>query len=104
MNPAYQLPRLFEPLTIRGLTLKNRVVISPMCQHSAEQGQAGAWHLVHLGKFALGGAGLIFVESTAVEQSARIGVRDVGLWADEQVAPFRTIVDFVHQNGAAFGV
>ncbi|WP_114947684.1 NADH:flavin oxidoreductase/NADH oxidase [Microvirga calopogonii] len=104
MKPAYQRPRLFEPLTIRGLTLKNRVVISPMCQHSAEQGQAGAWHLVHLGKFALGGAGLIFVESTAVEQSARIGVRDVGLWADEQVAPFKAIVDFVHQNGGAIGV
>jgi len=104
MTPAHQQPRLFEPLTIRGLTLKNRIVISPMCQHSAEQGLAGAWHLVHLGKFALGGAGLIFVESTAVEQSARIGVRDVGLWADEQVAPFRAIVDFVHQNGAAIGV
>jgi 2,4-dienoyl-CoA reductase-like NADH-dependent reductase (Old Yellow Enzyme family) len=99
-----QPPRLFKPLTIRGLTLKNRVVISPMCQHSAEHGLAGAWHLVHLGKFALGGAGLIFVESTAVEQSARIGVRDVGLWADEQVAPFTAIVDFVHQNGAAIGV
>jgi 2,4-dienoyl-CoA reductase-like NADH-dependent reductase (Old Yellow Enzyme family) len=99
-----QTPRLFKPLTIRGLTLKNRVVISPMCQHSAEHGLAGAWHLVHLGKFALGGAGLIFVESTAVEQSARIGVRDVGLWADEQVAPFTAIVDFVHQNGAAIGV
>jgi 2,4-dienoyl-CoA reductase-like NADH-dependent reductase (Old Yellow Enzyme family) len=99
-----QPPRLFKPLTIRGLTLKNRVVISPMCQHSAEHGLAGAWHLVHLGKFALGGAGLIFVESAAVEQSARIGVRDVGLWADEQVAPFRAIVDFVHQNGAAIGV
>ncbi len=104
MTPAYQRPRLFEPLAIRGLTLKNRVVISPMCQHSAEQGLAGAWHLVHLGKFALGGAGLIFVESTAVEQSARIGVRDVGLWADEQVAPFKAIVEFVHQNGAAIGV
>jgi 2,4-dienoyl-CoA reductase-like NADH-dependent reductase (Old Yellow Enzyme family) len=103
MTPAYQRPQLFEPLTIRGLTLKNRVVISPMCQHSAEQGLAGAWHLVHLGKFALGGAGLIFVESTAVEQSARIGVRDVGLWADEQVAPFKAIVEFVHQNGAAIG-
>jgi 2,4-dienoyl-CoA reductase-like NADH-dependent reductase (Old Yellow Enzyme family) len=70
-------------------------------------GRAGAgraWHLVHLGKFSLGGAGLIFVESTAVEQSARIGVRDVGLWADEQVAPFKTIVEFVHQNGTAIGV
>ena len=65
MTSTDQRPLLFEPLTLRGLTLKNRVVISPMCQHSAEQGLAGAWHLVHLGKFALGGAGLIFVESTA---------------------------------------
>jgi 2,4-dienoyl-CoA reductase-like NADH-dependent reductase (Old Yellow Enzyme family) len=98
-------PCLFEPLRIRGIELKNRVVISPMCQHSAdERGCAGAWHLVHLGKFALGGAGLIFVESTAVEPGARIGARDVGLWSDEQVAPFRAIVDFVHQNGAAIGV
>ncbi|MBA1158828.1 NADH:flavin oxidoreductase/NADH oxidase [Microvirga mediterraneensis] len=104
MKSAYQRPRLFEPLTIRGLTLKNRVVISPMCQHSAERGLAGAWHLVHLGKFALGGAGLIFVESTAVAQHARIGVRDVGLWTDEQVAPFKAVVDFVHENGAAIGV
>jgi 2,4-dienoyl-CoA reductase-like NADH-dependent reductase (Old Yellow Enzyme family) len=100
-----QRPHLFEPLQIRGLELKNRVVISPMCQHSAlERGCAGAWHLVHLGKFALGGAGLIFVESTAVEQGARIGTRDLGLWSDEQVAPFKTIVDFVHQNGGAIGV
>ncbi|WP_201832487.1 NADH:flavin oxidoreductase/NADH oxidase [Microvirga zambiensis] len=98
-------PILFQPLQIRGLELKNRVVISPMCQHSAlERGCAGAWHLVHLGKFALGGAGLIFVESTAVEQGARIGVRDLGLWSDEQVAPFKAIVDFVHQNGGAIGV
>ncbi len=104
MIPAQPRPRLFEPLTIRGLELKNRVVISPMCQHAAEQGRAGAWHLVHLGKFALGGAGLIFVESTAVEPGARIGSRDLGLWSDDQIAPFRAIVDFVHENGAAIGV
>ena len=98
-------PHLFQPLQIRGLELKNRVVISPMCQHSAvERGCAGAWHLVHLGKFALGGAGLIFAESTAVEPGARIGIRDLGLWSDEQIAPFQAIVDFVHQNGAAIGV
>jgi 2,4-dienoyl-CoA reductase-like NADH-dependent reductase (Old Yellow Enzyme family) len=98
-------PHLFQPLQIRGLELKNRVVISPMCQHSAvERGCAGAWHLVHLGKFALGGAGLVFAESTAVEPGARIGIRDLGLWSDEQIAPFKAIVDFVHQNGAAVGV
>ncbi|MES2535548.1 MAG: NADH:flavin oxidoreductase/NADH oxidase [Pseudomonadota bacterium] len=97
-------PRLFQPLKIRDLTLKNRVVISPMCQHAADNGLASNWHLVHLGKFALGGAGLIFVESTAVEAGARIGIRDVGLWSDDQVDPFKNIVDFVHENGAAIGV
>lgn len=105
MSPDHGPPRLFTPLTVRDVTLKNRVVVSPMCQHSAEPGGvAGAWHLVHLGKFALGGAGLIFVESTAVEPGARIGIRDVGLWSDAQVAPFKSIVDFVHANGAAIGV
>jgi 2,4-dienoyl-CoA reductase-like NADH-dependent reductase (Old Yellow Enzyme family) len=98
-------PLLFTPLTLRGLTLKNRVVISPMCQHSAEpDGIAGAWHLVHLGKFALGGAGLIFVESTAVTQSARIGRRDVGLWSDAQIAPFQRIAAFVQNNRSRIGV
>ena len=96
---------LLSPLTIRGLTLKNRVVISPMCQPSAEPGGiAGDWHLVHLGKFALGGAGLIFVESTAVAETSRIGRCDVGLWGDHQVAPFRRITDFVHANGGSIGV
>lgn len=104
MIPSRPRPRLFEPLAIRDLVLKNRIVISPMCQHAADEGKAGAWHMVHLGKFALGGAGLIFVESTAVDASARIGARDVGLWSDDQIAPFKTIVDFVHQNGAAIGV
>lgn len=96
---------LLSPLTIRGLTLKNRVVISPMCQHSAEPGGiAGDWHLVHLGKFALGGAGLILVESTAVAETSRIGRCDVGLWSDHQVAPFRRITDFVHANDGKIGV
>ncbi len=99
-----QPPLLFEPLKIRELMLKNRVVISPMCQHAAPDGLASNWHLVHLGKFALGGAGLIFVESTAVEAGARIGIQDVGLWSDDQIAPFKRIVDFVHENGAAVGV
>ena len=66
-------PLLFQPLALRGLTLKNRIVISPMCQHAAEGGHATAWHLVHLGKFVLGGAGLILTESTAVDPRGRIG-------------------------------
>lgn len=97
-------PLLFEPLALRGLTLANRVVISPMCQHAAERGHATAWHLVHLGKFALGGAGLILTESTAVDARGRIGTADLGLWRDEQIEPLKRVVDFVHQNGAAIGV
>src|SRR5205085_3904991 len=98
------LPQLFLPLTIRSLTLKNRVVISPMMQHAAPDSRATPWHLVHLGKFALGGAGLIFVESTAVSPAGRIGRADLGLWSDDHIAPLKAVVDFVHDNGAAAGM
>lgn len=97
-------PRLFEPLSLRGLRLKNRIVISPMCQHAADRGCATNWHLVHLGKFALGGAGLILTESTAVDPRGRIGTADLGLWDDSQIEPLKGVVDFVHANGAAIGV
>lgn len=97
-------PLLFQPLMLRELELKNRIVISPMCQHAAERGHATAWHMVHLGKFALGGAGLIWTESTAVDPRGRIGTADLGLWNDSQVEPLKAIVDFVHANGAAIGV
>jgi 2,4-dienoyl-CoA reductase-like NADH-dependent reductase (Old Yellow Enzyme family) len=97
-------PLLFQTLTLRELVLKNRIVISPMCQHAAERGHATAWHLVHLGKFALGGAGLILTESTAVDPRGRIGHGDLGLWKDSQVEPLKAVVDFVHENGAAIGV
>ncbi len=95
---------LFQPLRVRSLLLKNRIVISPMMQHAAPGGFANNWHLVHLGKFALGGAGLIFTESTAVSPVGRIGKDDAGLWQDEHIAPWRQVVEFVHQNGAAIGV
>lgn len=99
------MAHLFDPLWIRDLRLKNRVVISPMCQHSAdEHGRATAWHQVHLGRFALGGAGLILTESTAVDPRARIGKRDLGLWDDGQIAGLAAIVDFVHSEGSAIGV
>jgi len=97
-------PILLSPLRLRGLVLRNRIVISPMCQHAAEDGRATDWHLVHLGKFALGGAGLILTESTAVSAEGRIGVADLGLWSDAQVAPLRRVVDFVHAQGSAIGV
>jgi len=97
-------PLLFQPIRLRELELKNRVVISPMCQHAAEAGHATPWHMVHLGKFALGGAGLILTESTAVDSRGRIGTADLGLWTDSQIEPLKQVVDFVHANGGAIGV
>lgn len=97
-------PLLFQPLQLRELVLKNRIVISPMCQHAAEGGHATHWHLVHLGKFALGGAGLILTESTAVDPRGRIGTSDLGLWKDSHIEPLKQVVDFVHGNGGAIGV
>lgn len=102
MTPAD--PILFQPLPLRDLVLRNRTVISPMCQHAAEGGRATPWHLVHLGKFALGGAGLILTESTAVDPRGRIGTADLGLWADSQIEPLKAVVDFVHANDTAIGV
>ena len=98
------IPPLFQPLTLRGLTLPNRIVISPMCQHAGQDGHATPWHLVHLGKFALGGAGLILTESTAVDPRGRIGVADLGLWEDSQIGPLKAVVDFVHANHSFIGV
>ncbi|MCW5652831.1 NADH:flavin oxidoreductase/NADH oxidase [Hydrogenophaga sp.] len=98
------LPLLFQPLRLRELDLKNRIVISPMCQHAAERGAATDWHLVHLGKFALGGAGLVLTESTAVDPRGRIGSADLGLWSDMQIAPLARVAAFVQAQGAAFGV
>jgi 2,4-dienoyl-CoA reductase-like NADH-dependent reductase (Old Yellow Enzyme family) len=95
---------LFSPLTLRGLTLKNRVVISPMCQYSAIDGRPTDWHLVHLGRFALGGAGLVIAEATAVAAEGRITHGDTGLWRDDQIEPFARIAAFLKANGAAAGV
>jgi len=95
---------LFSPLHLRGLELKNRVVISPMCQYSAVDGVATDWHLVHLGQFATGGAGLIFTEATAVEERGRITHGDLGLWRDDQGVALRRIAAFIKQNGAVPGI
>ena len=94
-------PKLFEPASIRGLTLRNRVVIAPMCQYSADNGMLNDWHLAHLGRFAMGGAGLIFTEATAVEARGRITHGDAGLWSDDHIAPFKRVVDYMHGHGAA---
>ncbi len=99
-DPARQTPRLFTPLEIRSLRLRNRVVISPMCQYSAHEGMLADWHLVHLGRFATGGAALVFTEATAVQKQGRITHGDVGLWTDEQIAPHAQVAQFVKRHGA----
>lgn len=91
---------LFSPLRLRGLELKNRIVISPMCQYSANHGVATDWHMVHLGQFAVGGAGLVFTEAAAVEERGRITHGDLGLWRDDQGLALRHIAEFVKENGA----
>jgi 2,4-dienoyl-CoA reductase-like NADH-dependent reductase (Old Yellow Enzyme family) len=92
-------PTLFQPLRIRDLELHNRIVVSPMCQYSADNGHLTDYHLVHLGQLALHGPGLIFVEATAVEPRGRISPQDSGLWQDSQIAPLRRVTDFIHSQG-----
>ena len=91
---------LFDPIVLRGVTARNRIVVSPMCQYSAQDGHVTDWHLVHLGKFAQGGAGMVFVEATAVEARGRITHGDTGIWDDEHIAGLRRIADFVRSQGA----
>jgi 2,4-dienoyl-CoA reductase-like NADH-dependent reductase (Old Yellow Enzyme family) len=95
---------LLSPLTLRHTTFRNRIFVSPMCQYSARDGVPGAWHLVHLGSRAAGGAGLVMVEATAVAPVGRISPADCGLWSDEQVAAFRPITAFIREQGAVAGV
>jgi len=95
---------LFQPFTIRGVTLKNRIVVSPMCQYSSVDGMADDWHLVHLGSRAVGGAGLIFVEATAVTAEGRITPGDMGIWDDRHIEPLARIASFIHRMGAVAGI
>ncbi|WP_291423001.1 NADH:flavin oxidoreductase/NADH oxidase [Deinococcus sp.] len=97
-------PALFKPLKLKDLTLPNRVVVSPMCMYSAQNGLPNEFHLVHLGQFALGGAGLILTEATAVTAEGRISPDDLGLWDDQQMIQFGHITDFVHRHGSKIGV
>jgi 2,4-dienoyl-CoA reductase-like NADH-dependent reductase (Old Yellow Enzyme family) len=93
-------PLLFEPIELRKVRARNRVVVSPMCQYSASEGMVNDWHFVHLGKFAQGGAGIVFVEATAVEARGRITHGDVGLWSDAHVPGLKRIADFIRSQGA----
>jgi 2,4-dienoyl-CoA reductase-like NADH-dependent reductase (Old Yellow Enzyme family) len=95
---------LFTPLTLRGVSLRNRIMVSPMCQYSCEDGYANDWHLVHLGSRAVGGAGLVMVEATAVEARGRISPQDMGIWKDEHVPALQRIARFVESQGAVPGI
>lgn len=99
-----RFPLLMQPLAIGGITLRNRVVISPMCMYAAQDGIANDFHLVQLGRFATGGAGLVFVEATAVQPEGRVSHGDLGLWNDSQIAPLARIAGFVREQGAAPGI
>ncbi len=101
---AAQAAQLFTPYTLRGVTLHNRIVVSPMCQYSCQDGMATDWHLVHLGSRAVGGAGLVIAEATAVEAHGRISPEDLGLWDDAQIAPLARITAFLREHGAVPGV
>lgn len=96
--------RLFAPLGIRGITLPNRVMISPMCMYSADRGRVNDFHLVHLGRYALGGAGLVMAEASAVEARGRISSSDAGLYSDCQVEPWARVTAFLKQYGAVPGI
>ena len=98
------MSKLFEPITLRSLTARNRVWLAPMCQYSAVDGVPNDWHLVHLGARAAGGFGLVLTEASAVLPEGRISPEDAGIWNDEQAEAWRRIVDFVHGQGAPIGV
>jgi 2,4-dienoyl-CoA reductase-like NADH-dependent reductase (Old Yellow Enzyme family) len=95
---------LFSPLTIEGVTFPNRIVVSPMCQYSSEEGLANDWHLVHLGSRAAGGAGLILVEASAVARDGRITPGDMGIWGDQHIEPLARIARFLESQGTVPGI
>jgi 2,4-dienoyl-CoA reductase-like NADH-dependent reductase (Old Yellow Enzyme family) len=98
------MPGLFDPLALRGLTLRNRIVVSPMCQYSCEDGFATMWHTVHLGSRAVGGAGLVMTEATAVTPEGRISPQDLGIWTDAHADRLAPVISFIHAQGRAAGM
>ncbi|MDT3402663.1 NADH:flavin oxidoreductase/NADH oxidase [Mucilaginibacter terrae] len=98
------MTNLFSPLTIKGTTFKNRVAVSPMCEYSCTDGFANDWHLVHLGAFATGGAGLIITEAAAVSPEGRITYSDLGIWKDEHIERLKQITSFIEAQGAVAGI
>src|SRR5579872_4611045 len=100
----YSMSHLFEPLVLRQLTIPNRVFVSPMCEYSCTDGLATDWHLVHLGSRAIGGAGLVMTEATAVTAEGRISPDDLGIWTDGHIEPLARIVRFIHEHGCRAGI
>ncbi len=98
------MPHLFSPLQIKDILLKNRIVVSPMCQYSATDGFPEQWHMVHYGTRAISGAALVMVEATAISPEGRITFGDLGLWKDEQIPAYKNIVGFIHEHGAHAGI
>ncbi len=96
--------KLFSPLTIKSITLKNRIAVSPMCEYSSQDGFANDWHLVHLGSRAVGGAALVIQEATAVSPEGRISPDDMGLWKEEHITKLQQITSFIHGHGAIAGI
>jgi 2,4-dienoyl-CoA reductase-like NADH-dependent reductase (Old Yellow Enzyme family) len=95
---------LFDPLPIRGVTLRNRIIVSPMCQYSSADGFANDWHLVHLGSRAVGGAAVVMAEASAVTAEGRISPSDLGIWKDEHIPELARIAEFIHGQGALPGI
>ena len=99
------VPALFQPMTIRGVTFRNRIWLSPLCEYSAKtDGIPTDWHMVHLGSFAIGRAGLVMAEATSINAVGRISPHDVGIWNDDQVAAWKRITDFIHSQDVVAGV
>jgi len=98
------MPHLFEPLTIRGITLRNRIGVSPMCMYSYTDGFSNDWQIVHLGARAVGGAGLVIAEASAVEARGRITPFDIGIWSDAHIDPLSKVSSIIKKNGAVAGI
>jgi 2,4-dienoyl-CoA reductase-like NADH-dependent reductase (Old Yellow Enzyme family) len=98
------MPNLFDPLSIRDVTLPNRIVVSPMCEYSCTNGFANDWHLVHLGSRAVGGAGLVMTEAAAVAPEGRISPEDLGIWSDDHIESLARITRFIHSQGSVAGI
>jgi len=103
-DEGQSIPKLFTPLKIRGITLQNRIMLSPLCQYSAQDGHHTAWHFTHLGGIIQRGPGIAFVEATAVQARGRITPEDSGLWKDSQIEPLAKIVEFAHSQGQKIGI